>query len=228
MSARVLDFYFDYLSPYAYFSWRAIQPLCQKYQIELRPHPVVFGKLLDHWGQLGPAEVQPKKTALYKYCYRYAVLHGFEFNPPRCHPYNPLPALRLSLSGVSGSAQNQVITTIFEAGWSQGIDLGSADELIEKLNLAGLDGAELMALATSEEAKQELREETEQAIRQGVFGVPTFIIDDELFWGNDQLEHLEIFLQGNDPLDSDRVDEMLARQRGIDRKGVQIRQHQSS
>ncbi|MEH6822541.1 MAG: 2-hydroxychromene-2-carboxylate isomerase [Motiliproteus sp.] len=220
MNHRVLDFYFDYLSPYAYFSWRKIQPLCQRYGVELRPHPVVFGKLLDHWGQLGPAEIPPKKTALYKYCYRYARQHGFEFNPPRYHPYNPLPALRLSLPDVCGEQQPQLISALFSAGWSQGADLSSVTKLTGILNAAGFDGASLLAAIETTEVKAGLRKETEQAIAQGVFGVPTFIIDGELFWGNDQLEHLELFIQGQDPLDRDRVDEMLARDRGIDRKST--------
>ncbi|MCV6590075.1 MAG: DsbA family protein [Marinobacterium sp.] len=82
---RTLHFYFDYLSPYACFSWRALQSLSESHDLILEAHPVVFGKLLDHWGQLGPAEVPPKKAALYRYCDRYAKLHGFAFNPPACH-----------------------------------------------------------------------------------------------------------------------------------------------
>lgn len=218
MTQRTLDFYFDYLSPYAYFSWRQIQPLCQRYGIALRPHPVVFGKLLDHWGQLGPAEIPPKKAALYKYCYRYAQLQGFEFNPPRYHPYNPLPALRLSLAGLYDEQQPQLISTLFAAGWSQGADLGSTTELIAILDRAGFDGAARLAAIETAAVKTALRRETEQAIAQGVFGVPTFIVDGELFWGNDQLEHLELYLQGRDPLNQERVNEMLARDRGIDRK----------
>jgi 2-hydroxychromene-2-carboxylate isomerase len=218
MTNRVLDFYFDYLSPYAYFSWRQLQPLCQRYAVELHPHPVVFGKLLDHWGQLGPAEIPPKKTALYKYCYRYAQLHGFNFNPPNCHPFNPLPALRLSLAEVSQEQQPQLINALFEAGWSQGADLGSVATLTEILDAVGLDSIALLQEISTPVIKAALKQQTEQAIARGVFGVPTFIVDDELFWGNDQFEHLELFLQGNDPLDPESVEAMLARRRGIDRK----------
>ena len=80
MTTPEVHFYFDYLSPYAYFAWRQLQPLCQRYCVDLRPHPVVFGKLLDHWGQLGPAEIDPKKTALYKYCYTQAIFKLFHIN----------------------------------------------------------------------------------------------------------------------------------------------------
>ena len=218
MTTPVMDFYFDYLSPYAYFAWRQIQPLCQRYAVSLRPHPVVFGKLLDHWGQLGPAEIAPKKIALYKYCYRYAQLHGFKFDPPRFHPYNPLPSLRLSLPQVCGERQSQLIDALFHAGWSGGADLGSTTELASTLNSAGFDATPLLAAIETQEVKDALHGETELAIGQGVFGVPTFIIDGELFWGNDQLEHIELLLQGKDPLKPECVDEMLARHRAIDRE----------
>ncbi len=218
MTSRVLDLYFDYLSPYAYFSWRQIQPLCQRHDVELRPHPVVFGKLLDHFGQRGPAEIPPKKTALYQYCYRYAALNGFVFNPPRLHPFNPLPTLRLSLAEVAAEQQSRVISVLFAAGWTQGADLSSAAELRAILDQAGLDAGALLGASGTGAAKAQLRAETEQAIDRGVFGVPTFIVDEQLFWGHDQLDHLDLYLQGKDPLDVDRVNEMLARQRGIDRK----------
>lgn len=220
MKKRTLHFYFDYLSPYAWFSWRMMEPLCQHYQLELKAHPVVFGKLLDHWGQLGPAEVIPKKAALYRYCDRYAKIGGFEFNPPACHPFNPLPALRLSLPEVAGEHQQTLISAIFEAGWSHGADLSNTDDLRQILDQVGLDSENALCQINTDQLKARLREETEQAIAQGVFGVPTFVIDDELFWGNDQLEHIELYLQGYDPLDHEKVDEMLARQRGIDRKAT--------
>lgn len=218
MNSHTMDFYFDYLSPYAYFAWRQIRPLCQNYGVDLNPHPVVFGKLLDHWGQLGPAEIAPKKTALYKYCYRYATQHGFEFDPPRYHPYNPLPSLRLSLAEVGAEQQVKIIDRLFCAGWSEGADLGSKSELATLLDSIEVEATRLLAAIETQEAKDALRSETELAIDRGVFGVPTVIVDGELFWGNDQFEHIELFLQGKDPLKPELVEEMLARHRGIDRK----------
>ncbi len=218
MTTAKFHFYFDYLSPYAYFSWRQLPTLCQHHGYQLVPHPVVFGKLLDHWGQLGPAEVVPKKAALYRFCYRYAEVNGFTFNPPRFHPFNPLTALRLSLPEVCGEHQATVISAIFEAGWSQGADIGSEQELLQILDRAGLDSGQIMERAKQPSAKQALRQQTEQAVQQQVFGVPTFIVNEELFWGHDQLPHLELVLQGKDPLNNDKVEEMLARHRAIDRK----------
>ena len=220
---RELHFYFDFISPYAYFSWRWLQPFCRQHRLTLIPHPVVFGKLLDHWGQLGPAEVKPKKAALYRYCYRYAHAEGFNFNPPQRHPFNPLPALRLSLKEVSGEQQQALISAIFEAGWSRGADLSCEHTLKQLVTDVGLDADITMARIQEADVKALLVQETQEALAQDVFGVPTFVLDGELFWGNDQREHLKLCVEGDDPLDREALEEMLARARGIDRKQFQNR-----
>ena len=79
-----------------------------------------------------------------KYCYRYAQINDFDFNPPLNHPYNPLPALRLSLPGIAGDAQHQLISAIFEAGWSRGIDLASEADLANVLESLGLNSSEML------------------------------------------------------------------------------------
>lgn len=220
MKVAALDFYFDFLSPFAFFAWRDIGPLCEKYQLELRVHPVVFGKLLDHWGQLGPAEIIPKRDWVSRYCLRYATLHGFEFNPPRFHPFNPLPALRMSLKEVSGEQQLSVIDALFHGGWTQGEDLGEADNLISILTRADIDATEFDRKITEQAVKDALASETSSAIARGVFGVPTMIVGDQLFWGNDQFEHIGLLLEGKDPMDSHKHESLQSRPRKIDRKKI--------
>ena len=220
MNTRYLDFYFDYLSPYAYFAWRKLEKFCEDHDLEARLHPVVFGKLLDYWGQLGPAEIPPKREWLAKYCYRYAQQHGFEFNGPKYHPFNSLAALRLSLREVSGIDQEKVVSAIFDAGWSQGKDIGDVMELISISESIGVDGTALSEQITKPSTKEILKQETASAIELGVFGIPTMIIDEQLFWGNDQFDHMSLYVEGNDALDADQVSESLRRKRAIDRKSV--------
>jgi len=220
MLAKRLTFYFDFISPYAYFSWRKMDDFCKLHQLELTIQPVVFGKLLDHWGQLGPAEIPPKRALLLKYCYRYAKLHGFEMKGPKCHPFNSLNALRLSLREVSGENQSKVVSAIFEAGWSMGKDLGDLNVLTDILNSAGLNGQALADLAQQDANKALLKTGTQAAIEKGVFGVPSMIIDDELFWGNDQFEHMALFARGEDFVEPNQFKEAINRERGIDRKKI--------
>jgi 2-hydroxychromene-2-carboxylate isomerase len=215
--ASKIHFYFDFISPYAYFAWRKLPALAKKYNREIEAHPVVFGKLLDKWGQLGPAEIPPKRNWLNEYCFRYAALNGFKYNPPKKHPFNPLAALRMSLKEVSGDDQLRVIDSIFEEGWSHGADLGDLSTLTSLLTRQSIDGETLSKKVSESEIKELLIDETTYAIEKGVFGVPTIIIDDNLFWGNDQMDHIELLLDGKDPLDRERLNDQ-ERPRAIDRK----------
>lgn len=220
MHTKRLDFYFDYLSPFAFFSWLKMEKFCEQFELELHAHPVVFGKLLDHWGHMGPAEIPPKSNWAGRYCKRYAHLAGFEYRPPRYHPFNPLPSLRMSLPQVSGVDQHAVITAIFNAGWTQAEDLGDPDVLVSILEREGIACEGFTDRISEPEIKEALMAETQNAIARGVFGVPTMIVDDQLFWGNDQFEHMQLLIEGNDPVDPATIDSFSARPRMIDRKAV--------
>ena len=226
MATKSIHFYFDYISPFAYFAWRQLPSIAEKYNRRIEAHPVVFGKLLDHWGQLGPAEIAPKRNWLHQFCLRYAVVNGFEYNPPKYHPFNPLAALRMSLAEVSGTHQHRLITAIFESGWSRGKDLGDLPTLISLMDEQGLDGAYMSEEIGNAEVKNLLVNETATAIEKGVFGVPSMIVDGNLFWGNDQMEHIELVLADKDPLGSDQRN-ALERPRAIDRKSFKERETHS-
>ena len=226
MATKSIHFYFDYISPFAYFAWRQLPSIAEKYNRRIEAHPVVFGKLLDHWGQLGPAEIAPKRNWLHQFCLRYAVVNGFEYNPPKYHPFNPLAALRMSLAEVSGTHQHRLITAIFESGWSRGKDLGDLPTLISLMDEQGLDGAYLSEEIANAEVKNLLVNETATAIEKGVFGVPSMIVDGNLFWGNDQMEHIDLVLADRDPLGSHQRN-ALERPKAIDRKSFKERETQS-
>ena len=196
---RTIDFYFDYLSPYAYLAWRRLPEVCRPRGVVIRPRPVLFAGLLNHWGQLGPAEIPPKARHVSRECARFAKLAGIPFRSPRYHPFRPLLALRTSLVAPA-DAQARMVTAIFEAGWARGEDLGDAATIRTAIEEAGLNGDELLRAAQAPEVKAALREETKAATARGVFGIPTMCIEDELFWGLDQLKYVELYLDGNDPL----------------------------
>jgi 2-hydroxychromene-2-carboxylate isomerase len=220
MKPTSLDFYFDYLSPFAFFSWLRIEKFCEQFELELTAHPVVFGKLLDHWGHMGPAEIPPKSQWVGRYCKRYAALEGFDYSPPKYHPFNPLPSLRMSLNQVSGNDQHAVISAIFKAGWTEGEDLGDVAGLISILEREGIDCQGFEQKIKQAETKNALISETDNAIARGVFGVPTMIIGGQLFWGNDQFDHMQLLLEGNDPVNPEELDSFTGRPRMIDRKAI--------
>jgi 2-hydroxychromene-2-carboxylate isomerase len=203
---KELTFYFDFLSPFSYFAWKRLSSL-EETKIIYRP--VALGPLLNHWGIKGPGEVQPKREFLLKQCLRYAVKNNLPFTTPKTHPFNSLYALRLCLSAVAGDDQFNVIDTLWKAGWQDRIDMGEPDELLKVLNAAGLPADELYEKSFSREAKVELKANIAEAISHGAFGVPSFVVDGELFWGNDAFENLQMFLKGEDVLDREKLKDLL-------------------
>jgi 2-hydroxychromene-2-carboxylate isomerase len=206
-----VEFFFDFISPYSYLAWPRVRALCRRRGVGLVLHPVLFAALLNHGGQRGPAEIPAKREWLVTDCLRLAALQGVPFTFPAHHPFNPVTALRVALPEVAGDRQEEVVDALWSAGWASGIDLGSADALALALDGRGLDGRGLVARANDPAAKEALRRHTSDAIARGVFGVPTMLAADRLFWGNDRIEHLELALDGRDPLDPARVPELLAR-----------------
>jgi 2-hydroxychromene-2-carboxylate isomerase len=219
MTQRKLAFYFDYLSPYAYLCWARLPQFCIELDLDLQLRPVLFPGLLNHWGQLGPAEIPPKRAFVFRDCARFAATHGIDLVGPATHPFRPLLPLRLSLPVVAGDKQADVVAAIFTAGWAEGIELSSADALEECLDRAGLPGASLIAAASTDIAKTALREATHEAVETGVFGVPTMVIDGELFWGNDQFPYLRDFVSGQNQPSDKYMEHALNRPRSADRPG---------
>lgn len=197
-----LSFYFDFLSPFSFLAWRELPKL---QGVEIDYYPVPLGPLLNHWGIKGPGEVTPKREFLLKSLLRLTAREGIAFTTPKTHPFNSLYSLRLALKAVAGEHQPAVIAALWEAGWVKRIDMGEPEELLSALRERGLPADELYEKSFSKEARQGLKENLAQAIGLGVFGVPSFVVDGELFWGHDSLADLRSFLAGTDPLDRDKL-----------------------
>ncbi len=199
---RTLRFYFDYLSSNAYLAWTQLPRLSSRFGVEVEPVPVLFAGLLGAHGQLGPAEVLPKAIWMAKNNLRKAALLGLPLNPPRHHPWNPLLSLRISSLPLPDPQRRALIDVLFQAVWVRGLHVSEPAVLAALATELGLDGPGLLETAQQPEAKVRLRAQTDAAIAAGVFGVPTMIVENELFWGYDDWPFLELFLAEKDPLDT--------------------------
>jgi 2-hydroxychromene-2-carboxylate isomerase len=200
-----LGFSFDFISPYAYLGWHLGRRVAERRGVAFEPRPVLFAALLNAYGHKGPAEIPPKRRYVAKNVLRLAHDARVRILPPPSHPFRPLLALRLASLPLPPERRSQLIDRLFAAAWGGGPGLESPPEVARVLVEAGFDGPALVAQAGSPEAKDSLRRSTDAALAEGVFGVPTFHVGQELFWGVDALPHAERALLGQDPVDPEWV-----------------------
>lgn len=203
--APPIQFFFDYISNNAYLAWLELPKLAAKYGRRIAPVPTLFAGLLGAHGQLGPAEIPAKAAWMFRNTLRKAALLGVPLNAPVHHPFNPLLALRASSVPESEAERARAISALFDAVWVRREHVSEPAAVARVLGAAGLDGERLVAEASAAPAKARLRADTDAAIARGVFGVPTMIVGDELFWGYDDFPMLELHLAGRDPLAKDAV-----------------------
>ena len=203
--------YFDFISPFAYLQLARFTELPQNLDINLKP--VLFGSLLKHWGQLGPAEIPPKRRFVYRFFKWNADRLGLPFIMPPSHPYNPLPALRLC---VAAGSQIHQVKEIFNVIYGQGIQPDSAAGIQAIAKAVGIANPDTVIRDLA--VKQKLRENTELAINEGVFGVPSFIVNNEIFWGGDATEMLLDYLENTDLFNSPEMTRISTMPMGKKRK----------
>ena len=184
-----LVFWFDVISPFAYLAFERLPQVLEGLSYEVQYRPVLLAGLLQHWGQKGPAEVEPKRAWTFRHVHWLAQRHGITLDTPAQHPFNPLALQRLALAC---GPNRRVVELLFRHVWMGGADAndparlaGLQAQLAPSFDPAGVD------------VKQALRDHTEAAVTSGVFGVPTIELDGRLFWGLDALEMVADALRGD-------------------------------
>lgn len=187
MVGDAVTWYFDVVSPFAYLALPKVTEIARRRPVSFRP--IVFGAVLAHWGQLGPAEIAPKRTHTYRLCQFMADRAGVPLRFPPRHPLRSLDTLRLitALDSDPGA-----VRTAFDFVWAEGRDPSEPAE--RDALCARLEVHDYNALIAERDAKARLHAWTDAAIAAGVFGVPTLAVNDALFWGVDALPMAEAAL----------------------------------
>jgi 2-hydroxychromene-2-carboxylate isomerase len=179
-------FDFDIISPYAYLGFERLPQVLEGISHWVEYRPLLFPALLKHWGQKAPVEIPPRREFLFRQCAWIARREGFAFAPPQPHPFNPLALLRLIVASVPAGQQpnRRVVELVFRHVWAR-----EGGDPIEPEALAQLEAAiGPVRDPRGDEVKAELQARTADAVAHGVFGVPTFRLEDgRLFWGQDAM-----------------------------------------
>ena len=176
-----MTWYFDFISPYAWLQSRQLSALAAVAEVTVKP--ILFAGLLKHWGQLGPAEIVPKRQWTFEQIAWLAHQNAAPLKAPPAHPFNPLPLLRACIA--AGSTIESV-QKIYAFVWEQGHAVEHRDAFDQLLSDLKIDRADL----DNPTIKQALLDNTNQAIESNVFGVPTAVLttdhlQQQRFWGFD-------------------------------------------
>lgn len=206
-------FFFDFQSPYSYLCWKDVQQRRERWEKQgyhLKYYPISMGSLIASYETLGPAQIPPKRDFLFRQCLRRAKDKGIELKTPARLPFNPVEVLRLGTSSLAGELQIEMIETLFNAIWRDRVDMENEEALEtylkDQLNvtLSEISSSDKLKLA-----RKELKQNLKLAKELGAFGVPSLIVEEELFWGHDALLDLEKRLEGRDELDHEEYQRFL-------------------
>jgi 2-hydroxychromene-2-carboxylate isomerase len=212
---KTIHFYLDFISPYAWLAFDALPKALQGLSYQVVHKPVVFGAMLQQIGQLGPAEIPAKRDWTYRQVQWQARAQGTPLQLPASHPFNSLALLRLATAmDPAGEPNRYVCDTLFRHVWCTGQEAADADRL------AALTTQLAPTLDVADpQVKQKLKQHTDEALALNVFGVPRFVVDDLVFWGNDALPMLRAYLSGDPWFQSGEWTEVGQLPVGVRRKG---------
>jgi 2-hydroxychromene-2-carboxylate isomerase len=198
MPARV-EFFFDYGSPFSYLADALLPQLSARTGARFEHRPMLLGAVFKATGNRSPMQepVEAKRRYGGLALRRTAARVGAPFRSNPHFPINTMLLMRTAVAAQRAGCFEPFHRAIYPAFWAEARNLGDPDLIAAVADAAGLDGKALVAAAGDDAVKAELRATTEEAVRRGAFGAPTFFLGDEMFFGVDHLPFLEAALAGD-------------------------------
>jgi 2-hydroxychromene-2-carboxylate isomerase len=185
---KPFDFYFDFISPYSFLAHKEIKKIENKTGIKIRYKPILLGGLHNLHGIKAPAFIPAKAKHMIRDCKLIAERNNIKFRFNSYFPIKSLNLMRGVLVAEDDNIKNYYINNIFNAIWQDGLNMN--DEIIIQKILKNLNiNPKTFSLrSTSFLIKESLRKKTSEAYEKGIFGAPTFVSNNKIFWGQDRIE----------------------------------------
>jgi len=182
---KQIDFYFDFISPYTYLAYKKIQSLPKDIKINYKP--ILLGGLHNLDGITAPAFIKHKLKHMMNDCLLIANKNSFDFKWNSKFPINSLNIMR-GYFAINSSNQAKYIKTIFDAYWKDNLDISKEEILTPLLEQCEINKYIFFNTIKNPVIKDKLKDATKNAYEKEVFGAPTYIVNDKIFWGQDRLE----------------------------------------
>jgi 2-hydroxychromene-2-carboxylate isomerase len=183
-----IDFYFDIISPYTYIAHKKIQKIKENQNIIFNYKPILLGGLHNLAGITAPALNKYKMKNMQNDCEMVSKKNEISFKWNSKFPINSLNIMRGYLQ-VNEKQKENYLNTFFNAYWKDNVDLTIEDEIFKLLKILKIDKKNFFKDIKEQSIKDNLKKLTSDAFKKEVFGAPTFIVKDKIFWGQDRLEY---------------------------------------
>jgi 2-hydroxychromene-2-carboxylate isomerase len=184
---KSIDFYFDFISPYSYLAHKKINSIKKKKSTPFNYKPILVGGLHNLQGITAPAFIKPKLKHMVSDCILIAKKNNFDFIWNSKFPINSLNIMRGYLS-INANLKDLYLNLIFDAYWKDNLDVSNEEVLKTLLNKSNIDLDSFFLGIKDHKIKDELKNVTQKAHDKEIFGAPTFIVNNKIFWGQDRLE----------------------------------------
>tara|TARA_Y100001958_G_C21196757_1_gene523999 strand:+ start:441 stop:1028 length:588 start_codon:yes stop_codon:yes gene_type:complete len=186
---KFFDFYFDFISPYSFIAHHKIIKLENNYKFKINYNPILLGGLHNLHEIKAPAFIPSKAKFMIRDCKMVAEKNKIKFKFNSYFPIQSLNLMRGVLVAEEDGIKDQYINKIFNAIWSDGLNLNDEEVIIKILKNIDINPKTFLLRAQSQNIKDQLRVKTNEAFKKGIFGAPTFVVKDKIFWGQDRLQY---------------------------------------
>jgi len=184
---KSIDFYFDFISPYSYLAHKKIQIIKKEKNIVFNYRPILVGGLHNLQGITAPAFIKPKLKHMISDCDLIAKKDKFDFIWNSKFPINSLNIMRGYLF-INNENKDLYLNIMFDAYWKNNLDISNEEILKSLLEKCKIDPDSFFEEIKDTKIKEKLKNVTQEAHNKDVFGAPTFVINNKIFWGQDRLE----------------------------------------
>ncbi len=193
----MIDFYFDFSSPYGYLAATQIDTLAARYKQTVNWHPILLGAIFKSTGGAPLTQIPFKGDYSVNDFYRSARFYGVPLNMPTVFPISGVAASRATLWAKTQSVEAQKTLThaLFKSLYADNQDISNAETVVKIATTCGHDEQAVIAGMNDPAIKEALKQNVEAALTRKVFGSPFFFVDNEPFWGADRLPQIEHWLK---------------------------------
>ena len=185
---KSFEFYFDFSSPYSFLAHKQVRQIEKDNSIQMKYMPIFLAGLLNLSGIKPNIDIPIKAKYMIKDCKLCAEKYNIPFKFNNYFPIKSLNLMRCILVAEKKNFSQKFINKIFDAIWNEGLNLND-NMIIEKIfrNL-NMDSKTFLSESIEPQIKDELKKRTKDAYNKGIFGAPSFVINNKIFWGHDRLE----------------------------------------